>query len=248
MKKLNIALLTSVSFLSMTALAENILRVTAPVNKAVEVSWSAGQTQYTPWQNTSVDCSAWSPNPASYTESALFEQTQACNIQQSRQVQKTLTSSAGQTKPDGEPLTEQQQISRNAARDYKIHTTEWVDGSYTCTNWTPLPSTVDEGKTFTQTASDCVVNQSRTRTESVKPEGGEAFQLVSSMTENKQLTGQTKSRDSVGTKALATNYMKVVNPVLGVNGIYTIDAGSQGTFQAYVDMTTDGGHWILVAN
>lgn len=43
-------------------------------------------------------------------------------------------------------------------------------------------------------------------------------------------------------------YLKVVNPKPGVDGIYQIDAGVGGKFDAYVDMTSDGGHWILVAH
>lgn len=37
----------------------------------------------------------------------------------------------------------------------------------------------------------------------------------------------------------------IVNPVPGQSGIYQIKDDAGGTFNAYVDMATDGGYWIL---
>lgn len=40
----------------------------------------------------------------------------------------------------------------------------------------------------------------------------------------------------------------VKNPVAGVSGIYDIYADDGSTFKAYVDMVTDGGHWIQIGH
>lgn len=40
----------------------------------------------------------------------------------------------------------------------------------------------------------------------------------------------------------------IINPKVGVNGIYDIVADNGSTFKAYVDMTTDGGYWVQVGN
>lgn len=248
MRKHSLAVAISLSLAASVALAENILRLSAPITKGSVQTWSPGATQYSPWANTNFNCGQWSPSPATYTESALFDQMQACTVEQSRTGQKTLVSNTGTIKPDGDVFTETQTQQTQNARQYQITTTAWAEQGFTCTLWSPDPSTIAKDTAFTQTANDCVVTQSRTRSESYKSPSDATFVAAGTMTETKQLTGQSKSRESVGTMETPSNYMKVLNAVPGVNGIYTIDAGSQGTFNAYVDMTTDGGYWILVAN
>ncbi|MBD8681652.1 hypothetical protein [Pseudomonas sp. CFBP 13719] len=44
--------------------------------------------------------------------------------------------------------------------------------------------------------------------------------------------------------APATPGFKVVNAIKGQNGIYQVEVDNQ-TFSAYVDMTTNGGYWVL---
>lgn len=44
-----------------------------------------------------------------------------------------------------------------------------------------------------------------------------------------------------------TRALSIVNPILNSNGIYDILDDEGNTFQAYVDMTVDGGYWILVS-
>ena len=57
-------------------------------------------------------------------------------------------------------------------------------------------------------------------------------------------TNLTHSQEATGTK---TAFLTIVNPVQGQNGIYQITDGKNGTFPAYVNMTDDGGKWILIA-
>lgn len=40
---------------------------------------------------------------------------------------------------------------------------------------------------------------------------------------------------------------RVINAQPGVDGIYQVEDGQGNTFSAYVDMTTDGGGWVLVS-
>lgn len=248
MRRQSLVMAISLSLAASAALAENILRVSVPVAKGSAQTWSPGLTQYSPWTDTDINCGQWSPSPATYVEAAIFDQSQACTVEQSRTGQKTLVSNTGAIKPDGDVFTETQTQQTQNARQYQISTTPWAEQGFTCTLWSPDPSTVTKDTAFTQTANDCVVQQTRTRSESFKAASDPSFTPAGEMTENKQLTAQTKTRQAVGTKEQPTNYMKVLNAVPGVNGIYTIDAGSQGTFNAYVDMKTDGGYWILVAN
>lgn len=46
-------------------------------------------------------------------------------------------------------------------------------------------------------------------------------------------------------EAPANLALSIVNPVPNSDGIYQITDSAGGTFPAYVDMTTDGGYWIL---
>ena len=39
---------------------------------------------------------------------------------------------------------------------------------------------------------------------------------------------------------------EIQNAVKGVSGIYTVHASTGEVFQAYCDMVTDGGYWILI--
>lgn len=51
----------------------------------------------------------------------------------------------------------------------------------------------------------------------------------------------------MGTKQVVST-LKVINPVAGVDGIYQVtDSQSGNTFDAYVNMTYDGGYWVLAA-
>ncbi len=41
--------------------------------------------------------------------------------------------------------------------------------------------------------------------------------------------------------------LSIVNPVQNADGIYQVTDSDGNTFSAYVDMTTDGGYWVLAA-
>jgi hypothetical protein len=118
---------------------------------------------------------------------------------------------------------------------------------YECQTWSPAPETVDAGTTFTQTSKDCKGKQ---YAQMAKQEKNTATQevrrtdLYIDQTQEKVVTGLTKTRDAQGTK---TKYLVIVNPVQGQSRIYQVSDGKGGTFPAYVNMTDDGGQWVLVA-
>lgn len=119
---------------------------------------------------------------------------------------------------------------------------------YECTNWTPEKETVAEGKEFDQTATDCkskqyaqVIDQEKNdKTGEIRTVGGE----YTDKSQEQIVTNQTDTKKEIGTKA---GYLTIKNPVQGQSGIYDITDGKGGTFKSYVNMTDDGGNWILVA-
>lgn len=81
--------------------------------------------------------------------------------------------------------------------------TSWInDGSsYGCSGWTPDPSTVTSGDTFTQTGSGCSQNQTRSKQEREQEKTTLVYRNVGSpVTESNTLTGLTDTRSAIGTK------------------------------------------------
>ena len=120
---------------------------------------------------------------------------------------------------------------------------------FACKTWNPARETITLNTVFTQTSNDCMQAQTRTvqnreissRTNQIRNSGA-PFQ-DSSLSENKTLT-----RDSKGTKGGSLLIVKPVgNTIAGTNGIYEITSASGTNFNAYVNMTDNGGNWILLA-
>lgn len=63
------------------------------------------------------------------------------------------------------PIINPEEPSNEVWLPYDPEYTEWVDGAliYECNNWTPDPSTVSLGESFTQTSDDCKQDQTRSR-------------------------------------------------------------------------------------
>lgn len=118
---------------------------------------------------------------------------------------------------------------------------------YECQTWSPAAETIDAGTTFTQTSKDCKGKQ---YAQMAKQEKNTATQeirrteLYIDKTQEQVSTGLTKTRDTQGTK---TKYLVIANPVQGQSRIYQVSDGKGGSFPAYVNMTDDGGQWVLVA-
>jgi hypothetical protein len=92
--------------------------------------------------------------------------------------------------------------------------TSWVNsgGIYGCSNWSPATSTVTSGQTFTQTATDCEQDQTRTRQNREQETTTLVYRNVGGLiTENQTLTNQNSSRSATGTKVVTPNCQYLFN-------------------------------------
>lgn len=131
----------------------------------------------------------------------------------------------------------------------------WVDAEssdefyrYECVTWAPLADDMPKGINFDQTSSDCkgkqyqsyIAQEQDSKTGEIRDKGS----VYTNKAEEKVLTNLTSTRTAVGTQV---GFLVVMDPIEGQSGIYDIGDGNGNTTKAYVDMTTDGGYWILIA-
>lgn len=184
-------------------------------------TWSPIAPTYTAWTDTHplYDCTSWSPAGSSKTASGTFAQSAVdCKTDQQRlrqdREQETTTLSLRNM---GAPVVETRTLSnQHADRNYTVSLGPWVNSGslYGCTNWYPSASTINQGQTFTQTATDCEQNQTRLRTESyVDHRTGTAVSAVNT-TESRILTAQSSTRSATGTKVT-----KICYGVAGTHGV-----------------------------
>ncbi len=123
---------------------------------------------------------------------------------------------------------------------------EWTSLSRTCGAWAPDAATMPSGQSFSQSRS-CNQQESRTiQQREYNAQQNLYRNLGEPTTENRSVT-EEESQNAVGTKAVVSTF-KINNPVAGVNGIYSVtDTASNTNFNAYVNMTDDGGYWVLAA-
>ena len=123
---------------------------------------------------------------------------------------------------------------------------EWDVLSTTCAEWTPEADTVDDGISFTQTRA-CNKDESRTTQQREYNAQLDQYRNVGSPATESRTVSEVESQNAVGTKQVAST-LKIINPIAGVDGIYQVtDSKSGNTFNAYVNMTYDGGYWVLAA-
>ncbi|MEG0870288.1 MAG: hypothetical protein RSG77_25070, partial [Hafnia sp.] len=175
----------------------------------IKETWVAIAPTYTAWTNTNAlyGCAAWTPAPSTKTATATFAQTASdCETDQTRNRQdreQETTTLAIRNK--GAVVTEKQTLTgQKATRNYTVTLGAWVNSGakYGCANWSPAPSTVNKGTTFTQTATDCEQNQTRTRAESYVDHKTGAKTTVPVSGESKVLTGQSNTQTATGTKVV----------------------------------------------
>lgn len=115
------------------------------------------------WSNSGgiYSCGSWSPAPTSQTSN--YTQTRSCSQNQTR------TRTVYNVWKSGEKTvktTEQgsQTVSTSQSRTIAVSWSGWANsgGAYECGSWSPSPSTVNLGSTFTQSRS-CSQNQARNR-------------------------------------------------------------------------------------
>lgn len=170
-------------------------------------NWSSIDPVFTSWQNTDAlyGCSEWSPDPSIYSANINFTQTSStCKTDQSRERQEReeelYTSEIRNTGP---AISEKQTLQdQNANRPYSVTLSQWqnVGELYACANWSPDPLTVGKDVAFEQSATDCKMNQSRTRVEKYIDHKTASTVNVPKANETRTLSNQGNSRDAKGTR------------------------------------------------
>ena len=116
--------------------------------------------------------------------------------------------------------------------------------SETCDEWAPSTDSMMEGLEFEQSTT-CTTTSSQTVQQRERYSTIGAYRNVGPATVQNTSTEATKTQKAFGTET-STSGLTVLNAVAGRDGIYQVKSGSD-TFNAYVDMTTKGGKWVLVA-
>lgn len=169
-------------------------------------NWSAIAPTYTEWLNTNTfySCLSWSPSPSIYQETISFTQTASCKTDQERTRQdREQEQNTGDIRDSGVPVKENQTLNGQlASRNYAVTVSDWIDvgPKNSCTNWSPDPATIDLDVEFTQTATDCIQPQSRTRHEAYTDHKTGSVVSLPQTTETQELTDQTDERTLKGTK------------------------------------------------
>lgn len=169
-------------------------------------NWLPFDPSYTDWVDTNAlyGCTSWSPNPSTFITTSNFTQTSStCKTDQERDRQEREQEKfTAEIRNVGSPISEQQTKSGQVAtRPYAVVLGEWatVGESYACSNWSPAAESIGKGIQFTQNATDCKLDQIRTRTESFKDHKTGQTEQVSVPNENRTLTNQAGSKESTGT-------------------------------------------------
>ena len=181
-------------------------------------TWVAATPVYTSWVNSGgiYGCSNWSPATSTVTIGQNFTQTATdCEQDQTRTRQNREQETTTLVyRNSGSLVTENQTLSNQTSTRNAVGTketwvattpvyTSWVNsgGIYGCSNWSPATSTVTSGQTFTQTATDCKQDQTRTRQDREQETTTLAIRNAGSLvTENQTLTNQSNTRTATGTK------------------------------------------------
>jgi len=179
-------------------------------------TWVATTPTYSTWTNSGsvTGCTNWSPAPSTVTIGQSFTQTATdCKQAQTRTRQdREVETTTGAIRNAGSPVTETQTITVSSTRQatgtketWAATTptyTSWVNSGavYGCTNWSPATSTVTIGQAFTQTATDCSQNQTRTRQDrEQETTTGEIRNVGTPVTETRTIAASS-TRQATGTK------------------------------------------------
>lgn len=167
--------------------------------------WMDTTPEYSTWTTTNAlyGCSNWSPAPSTITDTKTVTQISGnCSNDQTRTRQdREKEQFTGEIREKGVPVEESRTtILQTATRQYSVVVGAWVNsGAYTCSNWSPSVETVKIGQSFTQTATDCSVPQSRTRAESYVDHNSGKTVSVTVSPNTQLLQNQTQTRTSIGT-------------------------------------------------
>jgi hypothetical protein len=169
-------------------------------------NWLSFDPTFTSWVDTNAlyGCTAWSPDPAIYGQNKDFVQTSlTCKTDQERfRQEREKEKFTSEIRNDGVPVKETQTLSgQSADRAYSITFGPWTDSGslYGCSNWSPDPSTQNMGVAFTQTATNCSMNQQRDRFEAYIDHKTKAT-VTLGKTVGTQVVTRTSTRNATGTR------------------------------------------------
>jgi hypothetical protein len=226
-------------------------------------TWIATNSTYTSWSNSSViyGCNNWSPDPSTITTGQTFiqtatdcEQDQTRNRQDREQETTTLL-----VRNSGAVVVENQIITVNNTRN-SVGTKEtwvattatyssWVNsggGIYGCNNWSPDPSTVTTGQTFTQTATDCEQDQTRNRQNREQETTTLSIRNSGAVVVENQIITVSNTRSATGTKVVTPDCRYTFNVyhwITGTtSGLLWSGAMSIGGYPAHLTSYDSGGY------
>ena len=255
-----IFILTSILAFSIQANAEYMVKynIEPQPNSIIMIDWQSTGAYYTSWQSIGevYGCSNWTPDESTIVIGQNFTQERICNINQERLRQDRELSSKGSYKDIGDPQLETRVETVNQTRNNTGLMESWVSiGStygdwtnagalYDCSNWSPSPSTINNGVSFNQNATDCKQNQTRTRQDREQETTTLAIRNSGAViVENQTLTNQSSSRTATGTKV---NTVCVFDQTFNPNYYqwYTQTSGSSFWITAY---STIPAMWVDIA-
>jgi hypothetical protein len=159
-------------------------------------------------------CGTWSPSTGTYDYNVVFTQTRSCSQAQTRSrtiynVWKSGTETVNTTETGSQVISETESQSAVGTRDYDTGTVAYGSWSawsnsgtpYSCGAWSPAPSTVNLGTSFTQ-SRNCSQNQTRSRTVYTVMASGQ--QVANGTDTGSQTISVTQTQGSTGTKDYVT--------------------------------------------
>ncbi|AXH59592.1 hypothetical protein [Pseudomonas amygdali] len=167
------------------------------------------------WTNSGAvtSCSNWSPAPTTVTVGSAFTQTATdCKQAQNRTRVEKYTDNESHQVVTALSSSESRSIAASSTRSATGTKETWLTAAPTytawanngsvnsCSNWSPAPATVTVGQSFTQTATDCLQPQTRTRQDREQETTTKAIRNKgAAVTETQSITASS-TRSAVGTK------------------------------------------------
>ncbi|NOH29658.1 RCC1 domain-containing protein [Vibrio mediterranei] len=176
-----------------------------------------------PWsswdnQGASYDCSTWNPDESTIDYGTSFTQSRDCSQDQIRDrdiydVWADGSETYSHTEFQNQTITEQESQQSTGTKNYITGTengtwSNWTNTgiTYNCSVWTPDPSTVDDGVSFTQNR-DCSQDQTRTRT--IYNVWADGSKTVKTTETDNQTINVTENQQAVGTKPVKVQFVKI---------------------------------------
>ncbi|HFG1572453.1 TPA: hypothetical protein ACGFXZ_001423 [Vibrio cholerae] len=160
--------------------------------------WLSTASAFGEWTDTDAPHSYTSWDPAIVNQTSNFTQSRSYKQNQTRYEQKQQKNAVtGEIRSVGEQQTNNRILDLSETRTITVSVSGWSNsgGVYSCSGWSPSPSTVASGTGFTQTRS---CSQIQVRTWSYK----DGSSLVTTRPENKTIS-VNQTQTATGTKVVA---------------------------------------------